>query len=310
MLILDKTIGELVEDLYTSWDVNYKKWPYDQDTSHLEFELNNFDPESEEQILLVASLCYIIKTGSWHNSYQALKRMLPDNEFEITTLREIKDYFNGQEYRGDDDSFKEYIKNQRNPFILELISHVMLNSIENIDACTPFNFKLQGVHYMHLSSKKQGLDLAAIARETVDNQYYLVIGESKNRKTPSDGTKEALSAFEKFDRGKHWPDIRQVMKTVANSFENPNDTTVSAAISTHILWKKKIIYRLTIEHRSRNPRGGSQFRDFKINTPNVEHAQFRQCEAIWTARLDDFYDAVSDKIVEFIEEKEEAQNVR
>lgn len=308
LLDLNKTVGEIVQELYELWEVDHKIWSNSEDPSHLEFELKNFNPQSEKQILLVASLCYIVKSGAWQTSYNALKRMLPDQEFEDTTLQEIKYYFTGYEYTKDKKTFEEYIKNQRNPFILELMSHVMLNSIENTSACTPFNLALQGVHYMHLSSKKQGLDLAAIAKDTLNEEYYLVIGESKNRKKPAEGTLEALSAFNKFDSGKHWPDIRQVMRTVANSFESP-DNNLSAAISQHILWQQKIIYRLTIEHRSKKPKQGSQFREFKANTPNVTYAQFRQCEAIWTARLDDFYNAVSDKVVKFIEKKEEKTHV-
>ncbi|MFJ7747476.1 hypothetical protein [Peribacillus sp. NPDC097295] len=304
MLDLNKTVGELVTELYVLWDVKHKNWPDSINPSHLEFELKNFDSESEKQILLVASLCFTVKSGAWQTSYSALKRMLPDQEFEDTTLEEIKNYFTGKEYTEDKHTFDEYIRNQRNPFILELMSHVMLHSIENIHACNPFNFTLQGIHYMHLSSKKQGLDLAAIAKDTINNEYYLVIGESKNRKKPAEGTLEALSAFNKFDSGSHWPDIRQVMRTVANSFETPDDK-ISTKISQHILWKKKIIYRLTIEHRSNKPKLGSQFRDFKTNTPNVAYAQFRQCEAISTARLDNFYNAVSEKIIKFIKEKEQ-----
>ncbi len=310
MLNLNKTVGEIVAELYEMWDVGFSDWPNNTEPSHLEFELNNFNPQSEEQIKLVASLCYIVKTGAWQTSYAALKRMLPDQEFEETTLKEVKAYFNGSEYRTNQKTFDEYIKNQRNPFILELMSHVMLTSIEDNSACQPYDFELQGVHYMHLSSKKQGLDLAAIAKDTLKGEYYLVIGESKNRKKPAEGTNEALDAFNKFDSGNHWPDIRQVMRTVANSFESPDTNEVSAAISQHILWKKKTIYRLTIEHRSKKPKEGSQFRSFKKNTPNVAHHKFRQCEAIWTNRLDDFYNAVSDRIVKFIEKEENIVGAR
>ncbi|QBP42689.1 hypothetical protein [Paenisporosarcina antarctica] len=304
MLYVNKTVGEIIKELYDLWEVEHKTWPDSVNPSHLEFELKKFDPESIEQIRLVSTLCFIVKTGAWETSYSALKRMLPDQEFEDATLEEIKNYFTGIEYIEDKIIFEEYIRNQRNPFILELLSHVMLNSVENNQASAPFNLELQGIHYMHLNSKKQGLDLAAIAKDTLDEEYYLVIGETKNRKSPAQGTLEALSGFNKFDSGKQWPDIRQIMRTVANSFENP-DNKISTAISKHILWQKKIIYRLTIEHRSNKPKQGSQFRDFKTNTPNVTYAQFRQCEAISTRRLDVFYDEVSKLLVEFIEKQEE-----
>ncbi|PLR83889.1 hypothetical protein CVD25_22730 [Bacillus canaveralius] len=301
---VNRTVGEIMNRLYQIWQVKHNKWPTNTtDKSHLEFILTNFDPTSEEQIALVAELCYIVKSGEWQMSYEALKNMLPDKQFEMNILEEVKDYFTGKEYFGDQKSFDEYIKNQRNPFILELLSHIMLLSIENTLACKPYEFSIQGVHYMHLNSKKQGLDLAAIAKDNLKNEYYLIIGESKNRQSPSEGTKEALEAFKTFDSGRKWPDIRQVMKAVANSFEKPTDR-ISEKISKHILWQKKIIYRLTIEHRSKKPRGGSQFRDFKVHTPNATCEQFRQCEAIHTERLDYFYDAVSIKVTNYIEEKE------
>lgn len=303
MLHLNLTVGEIINKLYELWDVNFNMWPNDSKSSHLEFNLKGFNPNSEEQILLVSSLCYVVKSGAWETSYNALKRMLPDQEFEAVTLEEIKSYFSGEEYLKDKKTYDEFIKNQRNPFILELMSHVMLRAIENKEACNPFSFELQGIHYMHLSSKKQGLDLAAIARDSSNEEYYLIIGESKNRKSPSEGTAEALEAFKKFDKGNNWPDIRQVMRTVANSFEAPEEN-LSAAISKHVLWKQKIIYRLTIEHRSQRPKSGSQFREFGNSTPNVPHAQFRQCEAFSTARLDEFYNEVSKRVIRFIEEKE------
>ena len=303
MLDSKKTVGEIVDKLYSLWDVHFTNWPSDNNSSHLEFELSGFNPNSNEQIQLIAELCYIVKSGAWETSYNALKKMLPDQEFEFTTLEEIKNYFSGKDYSSDEKTLKEFIKNQRNPFILELMSHVMLNSIENTEALQPFSLSLQGIHYMHLSSKKQGLDLAAIAKDNSNDQYYLVIGESKNRKSPSEGTAEALEAFKKFDSGKNWPDIRQVMRTVANSFDNVGGQ-LSASISKHILWKQKIIYRLTIEHRSKRPTQGSQFREFGNSTPNVRYAGFRQCEAISIERLDDFYDSVSQMVVSFIENKE------
>jgi hypothetical protein len=303
MLNAGRTVGDIISELYTLWNVQFTNWPNEVDPSHLEFNLGGFDPKSQEQIKLVSELCYIVKSGAWETSYNALKRMLPDQEFESTTLEEIKNYFSGKEYSNDTKTYEEFIKNQRNPFILELLSHIMLSSIENKDALDPYSFSLQGIHYMHLSSKKQGLDLAAIAKDDLNEQYYLVIGESKNRKSPSEGTAEALEAFKNFDSGKNWPDIRQVMRTVANSFENV-DGQISASISKHILWKQKIIYRLTIEHRSKRPKQGSQFREFGINTQNVPNPKFRQCEAISTERLDDFYDSVSQEVINFIEEKE------
>lgn len=303
MLSTQKTVGDIINDLYELWDIQFIKWPNNNDPSHVQFEVKGFDPISEEQISLVAELCYIVKSGAWEISYNALKNMLPDQEFESTTLEEIKNYFSGKDYSGDQKTLDEFIKNQRNPFILELMSHIMLSSIENKDAMQPFSLSLQGIHYMHLSSKKQGLDLAAIAKDDNNEEYYLIIGESKNRKSPSEGTAEAFEAFNKFDSGKNWPDIRQVMRTVASSFAII-DGKLSASISTHILWKQKIIYRLTIEHRSKRPKAGSQFREFKNSTPNVSYAQFRQCEAFYTERLDNFYNEVSKKIINFIEEKE------
>ncbi|MFC0300364.1 hypothetical protein ACFFIS_05960 [Virgibacillus soli] len=302
-----KTVGEIIDELYNLWQVHSTNWPNDNNPSHLEFELRGFNPNSNEQIQLVAELCYIVQSGAWETSYSALKKMLPDQDFEFTTLGEIKNYFSGRDYSSDEETLREFIKNQRNPFILELISHVMLKSIENKEALDPFSLSLQGIHYMHLSSKKQGLDLAAIAKDNSNEQYYLVIGESKNRKSPSEGTAEALGAFKEYDSGKKWPDIRQVMRTVANSFESV-EGQLSASISKHILWKQKVIYRLTIEHRSKRPKKGSQFREFGNSTPNVRHTKFRQCEAISTKRLDDFYESVSQKVVSFIESKERELN--
>ncbi|MGF0470170.1 hypothetical protein ACQQ6W_11045 [Lysinibacillus fusiformis] len=302
---MEQNIGGIISELYEIWKVNHKYWPSSKDKSHLEFELMNFDPTSERQIELVSELCILVKSGEWQMNYEVLRSLFPDQDLDIDLAEEIKIYFSGAGYSSAE--YDEYIQTQRNPFILELLSHVMLLSIENHEACNPYKLILQGIHYMHLSSKKQGLDLAAIAQES-NGEYYLIIGESKNRKVPSDGTKEALEAFRSFDSGQKWPDIRQVMKAVANSFENPNDR-LSAKISKHILWEKKIIYRLTIEHRSLKPKDGSQFRDFKSSTPNVGSEIFRQCEAISTKRLDDFYDDVSNKVLEIIENRGSFSNV-
>lgn len=304
---MGKNVGGIISELYQVWVVSHKYWPHNNDKAHLEFELRNFDPTSERQIELVSELCILVKSGEWQMNFEVLRNLFPEQELDIDIADEIINYFSGADYSGSKDEFKEYIQNQRNPFILELLSHIMLLSIENQEACKPYSLVLQGVHYMHLSSKKQGLDLAAIAKEE-NGEYYLIIGESKNRQVPSEGTKEALESFQLFDSGKKWPDIRQVMKAVANSFENPNDR-LSAKISKHILWEKKIIYRLTIEHRTSRPKGGSQFRDFKSNTPNVGSEIFRQCEAIYTERLDRFYDRVSMKVVGLMEERRSTSNV-
>jgi|GEM_PF-4065118 len=306
--MVQQSIGDIISELYDIWGVGYRYFPSSKDREHLEFELKNFDPTMERQIELVSELCILVKSGEWQMNVDVLKNLYPDQTIDIDIADEIKNYFSGNDYSSNKKEFNEYIQNQRNPFILELLSHVMLLSIENQKACTPYNLELQGIHYMHLSSKKQGLDLAAIAKES-KGEYYLIIGESKNRKVPSEGTKEALEAFRAFDSGKKWPDIRQVMKAVANSFENPNDR-LSEKISKHILWEKKIIYRLTIEHRSTKPKGGSQFRDFKSSTPNVGSEIFRQCEAIYTLRLDSFYDKVSKKVIELMNNRGSFSNVR
>jgi hypothetical protein len=121
MLDSEKTVGEIIRELYKLWDVQFTNWPNDSNPSHLEFELRGFNPKSEEQIKLVSELCYIVKSGA---SYNALKKMLPDQEFESVTLEEIKDYFSGKDYSSDKKTYDEFIKNQRNPFILELMSTV------------------------------------------------------------------------------------------------------------------------------------------------------------------------------------------
>lgn len=305
---MGQTVGDIINNLYEIWQVNHRYWSSEEDKSHLEFELNNFNPTCSEQINLVAELCILVKSGEWQTNFEVLKKLYPFQEFDSNIAEEIINYFSGVDYQSSDSEFDEYIQNQRNPFILELLSHIMLLSIENLEACTPLEMSLQGVHYMHLSSKKQGLDLAAIAKEKNTGEFFLIIGESKNRKIPSDGTKEAFGAFKVFDSGGKWPDIRQVMKAVANSFEDQNDR-LSKDISTHILWKKNMIFRLTIEHRSKRPKKGSQFRDFKTFTPNVRCGTFRQCEAIFTDRLDEFYNRVSQRVIQLTKEREVISSV-
>ncbi|MGA3676769.1 hypothetical protein [Lysinibacillus agricola] len=122
----------------------------------------NFDPTSERQIELVSELCILVKSGELQMNNEVLRNLFPDQELDIDLAEEVKNYFSGVGYSSTTKEYDEYIQTQRNPFILELLSHVMLLSIENQEACNPYKLILQGIHYMHLSSKKQGLDLAAI----------------------------------------------------------------------------------------------------------------------------------------------------
>jgi hypothetical protein len=292
-------IGVQMEKLYNLWNVSIGHWPDESDCSHIELVPTGFNSTSEEQIELIAQICLIVQTGFWDTSIEALKELLPDEEIEDKRLDAIIAYFSGSDYINAQKK-KDHIEKQRNPFILEVLSHVMLFSLE--DTKHKPNLSLQAMHHMHLSTTIPGLDVAAIAHHRDEDQYCLVIGEAKNRKKPSDGTLEAFKAFSKHDSGETWAEVRQVMRIIADSssLKYINTTKLSRSISNWSIWKEQIIYRLTIEHKSKKPQGGSQFLDFKDFTPNVKNPTWRQCEAFSIARLTVLYDTVSLKIVEFL----------
>lgn len=271
---------------------------------HLEFIPNGFDINSDEQALVLASICYHIKTGYWKASVEALRRIIPNAVLDSSSDDTIKKYFSGEQYLIEKDKIDHFQK-QRNPFILEVMANCMLYCVE----MTPgLQLSLAAMNKIHLSSKIQGLDAAAIATTNNSDDYYIIIGEAKNRDTPSEGASEAFEAFEAFnkhDRGESWADIRQLMGVIADAarLETSNGSDLSDTIVSSSIWKEKYIYRLSIEHRVKKPQGGSQFKDFASYTPNIIGAERRQCEAFATTRLTPFYDKVSQLIVQHITNK-------
>ncbi|OKP77292.1 hypothetical protein A3842_16145 [Paenibacillus sp. P3E] len=298
MLDIETPIGEQIRKLFNLLTVKYKYYHNElSEKQHIEFEPVGLNVNSLEQIGLVASICYHIQSGLWSASIQALKELLPDTVMDFEDDQNIKNYFSGDEY-AEGEKRKEHFQKQRNPFILEVLANCMLYCVE----VTPnLHLTLKAMNKIHLDSKIQGLDAAALA-STEDLDYYIIIGEAKNRETPSQGTAEAFEAFKKHDSGKTWADIRQLICIVSDAAQlSDNDgVLLSRKLSRKSIWEGKFIYRLTIEHQSANPHGGSQFKDFSACTVNVFEAERRQCESFGTERLTEFYNKVSQMIVEYI----------
>ncbi|MDQ6421382.1 hypothetical protein RB620_18300 [Paenibacillus sp. LHD-117] len=299
-------LGEQMRNLFNLFDVDYS---YYEDTEgekkHVEFITRGFDTDSEDQVRLLASICYHIQTGFWSSSINTLSQLQPDLDLDFELEQSIHEYFSGSSF-GLLEERKEHFQNQRNPFILEVLANCMLFSVEK----TPnFDFVLRAMNKIHLSSKIQGLDAAAIA-STASSEYYIIVGEAKNRDIPSQGTSEAFEAFQKHDSGRTWADIRQLVGLISEAarLSNNNGVELTRTLSKWSVWKDRYIYRLTIEHKTKKPHGGSQFKDYHQYTQNVVEPERRQCESFGTKRLTEFYEKVSRLIVEYIESKGEKES--
>ncbi|NOU64092.1 hypothetical protein GC096_08655 [Paenibacillus sp. LMG 31461] len=298
---LTTPLGDQIKKLYQLFKASHSYFKDESGANlHIEFIPNGFDVNSDEQANYLASICYHIKRGIWKKTVAALNKLVPGDELDVDVDKMISSYFLGSKY-SDAEKRIEHFQKERNPFILEVLAYTM---VYNIEYTPNMNLTLKAMNKVHLSAKIPGLDVAALAC-TPELDYYLIIGEAKNRETPSEGTKEAFDAFNRHCKGSTTADIRQEMSLLAESADllDLNGNELCEKISKETIWKDRYIYRITLEHQSVRPHGGSQFKDYTNYLENVTEAERKQGEAFGTERLTKFYNKVSQIILDHIDNK-------
>ncbi len=153
---------------------------------------------------------------------------------------------------GEDNSICEQEKTtKRNPWILECISHLLLNLVRSnsviCDCLLPYG-RLHGLEIVHKSANEPGLDLIGLY-ET--DSIGICIGETKAyEKSPSKGLKDAFQKFHQVENGDYDSDIRAFISNIRYSLDREIQNKISGSF-----WRNERRYYPTIGYSNeRKPR--------------------------------------------------------